>query len=72
VFVREIARHKPSDARYLTRVVKLAAKEGPGPRPGAASPRPPPEGKPDQATDAWVDDYAARNGRPRRSKGGQS
>ena len=51
VFIREIARRKPSDKRYLTRVVKLAAKEGSGPRPGAVSPRPPPEGKPDQATD---------------------
>ena len=28
VFIREIARRKPSDRRYLTRVVKLAAKEG--------------------------------------------
>jgi hypothetical protein len=51
VFIREIARRKPSDKRYLTRVVKLAAKEGSGPLPGAVSPRPPPEGKPDQATD---------------------
>ena len=51
VFIREIARRKPSDKRYLTRIVKLSAKEGSGPRPGAVSPRPPPEGKPDQATD---------------------
>jgi predicted DNA-binding protein len=50
VSIREIARRKPSDARYLARVVKLAAKEGSGPRSGAVSPRPP-EGKPDQATD---------------------
>ncbi len=50
VFIREIARCKPSDKRYLTRVVKLAAKESSGPRPGAVSPRPPPEGKPDHAT----------------------
>jgi hypothetical protein len=50
VFIREIARRKPSDKRYLMRVVKLAAKEGSGPRPGAVSPRPPPEGRPEQAT----------------------
>jgi hypothetical protein len=51
VFIREIARRKPSDKRYLTRIVKLAAKEGSGPALGAVSPRPPPESKPDQATD---------------------
>jgi hypothetical protein len=51
VFIREVARRKPSDRRYLTRVVKLAAKEGFGPGPGAVSPRPPQEGKLDQATD---------------------
>ena len=48
VFIKEIARRKTSDARYLTRVLNLAAKEGSGPRSGTA---PPPEGKPDTATD---------------------
>jgi hypothetical protein len=51
VFIREVARRKPADRRYLTRIAKLAAKDGSGPELGAVSPRPPPEGKLDQATD---------------------
>lgn len=38
VFIKEIAGRKPSDARYLKRVVKLAANEGSGPRSGTAAP----------------------------------
>ncbi len=51
VFIREIAKRKPADRRYLARVLTMAAKQGFGPSSGTAPPVPPRDGKPDKPTD---------------------
>ena len=51
VFIKEIARRKPAHGRYLTRVVKLSAKEGSGTRSGTAQLESPQEATPDIAAD---------------------
>lgn len=50
VFIREIAKRKPADRRYLARVLTMAAKQGSGPSSGTASAAPAPESEPDKPT----------------------
>jgi hypothetical protein len=66
VFVRKIAKRKPADRRYLTRVLKLAAKQGSGPHSGSAPAAPSPDDKSDKPTDTTTgedgDTRATKNG----------